>query len=529
MVLDCILGKEFHLMRKQRHGKLEYKNLRFLTRLLFNVFSAFLLLAFAISCAPEPVFDSVTEVKRGDVSVMVSAAGDLVFDRDQNLQFGISGEVSEILVKEGDVVTEGQVLARLQPESKELNLLKAQKRLKLAEEELSELLIRPDEYDLEIAALRIRDAENALEQAKVELERVQPSNEKLVEDALLSFEDLQETHSLLFRKFYGLEIATSELLQNPKEILRSVNNPQPLNTWTRLFPQDQQLAMDTIEGDLQSSWSDLREAELGYNRALTNRSKELNNAAKKVTTLTNELYSFRESLDELEAPPDSAKILMKEVSILDAKIALDKAEQELRGLVLHAPFNGTVMGVAITKGDTISANFNALRVVTPNSLHVLAYLDESDLVTVQEGQSVAITPLSNSHKTLYGVVTKSNAPYIMSSGRAMHPVEVSIQSDIDSLVRAGIRVSINIETEFKDNVIVGPVGALVRSGTRYAVDVVALDGITDKKLVDVGAMDKFNAEITRGLIEGQIVVNHDVAVGRSEFLIKERELRNNAN
>ena len=42
-------------------------------------------------------------------------------------------------------------------------------------------------------------------------------------------------------------------------------------------------------------------------------------------------------------------------------------------------------------------------------------------------------------------------------------------------------------------------------------------------------MDKFNAEITRGLIERQIVVNHDVVVGRSEFLIKERELRNNAN
>ena len=529
MVLDCILGKEFHLMRKQRHGKLEYRILRFPTRLFFHVFSIFLLLAVAISCAPEPVFDSVTEVKRGDVSVMVSASGDLVFDRDQNLQFGISGEVSEILVKEGDVVTEGQVLARLLPESKELNLLKAQKRLKLAEEELSELLIEPDEYDLEIAALRIRDAENALEQAKVELDRVQPSSEKLVEDALLGFEDLQESHSLLFRKFYGLEIATSELLQNPKDVLSSVNNPQPLNTWTRLFPQDQQLALDTIEDDLQSSWSHLREAELGYYRALTNRSKELMNAAKKITTLTNELYSFRESLAELEAPPDSAKILKKEVSILDAKIAIDKAEQDLRNVVLHAPFEGTIIGVDITKGDAITANVNVLRIVTSNSLHVLAYLEEIDLVNVREGQSAVITPLSNHLKLLNGVVTKSDAPYIISSGRAMHPVEVSIQSDIDSLLRAGMRVSISIETGYKDNVIVVPVGALVRSGTRYAVDVVALDGITDKKLVDVGVMDKFNAEITRGLIEGQIVVNHDVVVGRSEFLIKERELRNNAN
>ena len=493
-----------------------------------RVVAIFLVIVMVISCAPEPVFDSVAEVKRGDVSVMISATGNVAFDRDQKLHFGISGEIAEVLVGEGEIVTEGQELAVLEPNATELKLLKAQTRQKLAEEELNKLLSAPEAHEIELVNARVQNAIDTLELAEIELNDVKPAADKLVEDSLLLLEDLKENHSLLYRKFYGLEVDGSTLSQNPKEVLHDFKNPEPLNTWTRLFPQNEQLALDTIESDLQTSWSGLRQAELNYSAALIKRSRDLINAAKKVTSSRKEMHITQEEKDKLESPPEVSQILAKEVSLLEAEIAVAQVEQDSKKLILRAPFAGTIVDLNIAKGDMINQSSKVMRLVTASSLHVIAYLDESDLLSVRKGQFVAISPVSDSAELMEGVVADTERPYIMDSGSVRYPVEVSIQPDIDSAIKAGMKVLISVETSFKSNVIVVPVGALKRSGIRYSVDVVADDGITDSKLVNVGAMDSFNAEITRGLVEGQIVVNRSVVVGRSEFLEKERTLRNNA-
>ena len=493
-----------------------------------RVVTIFLVIVMVISCAPEPVFDSVAEVKRGDVSVMISATGNVVFDRDQKLHFGISGEIAEVWVDEGEIVTEGQELAILEPNATELKLLKAQTRQKLAEEELNKLLSAPEAHEIELVNARVQNAIDTLELAEIELNDVKPAADKLVEDSLLLLEDLKENHSLLYRKFYGLEVDGATLSQNPKEVLQDFKNPVPLNTWTRSFPQNEQLALDTIESDLQTSWSELRQAELNYSAALIKRSRDLINAAKKVTSSRKEMHIKQEEKEKLESPPEISQILAKEVSLLEAEIAVAQVEQDSKRLILRAPFAGTIVDLNISKGDMINQSSKVMRLVTASSLHVIAYLDESDLLSVRNGQFVAISPVSDSAELMEGVVADTERPYIMDSGSVRYPVEVSIQPDIDSAVKAGMKVLISVETSFKSNVIVVPVGALKRSGIRYSVDVVADDGITDSKLVNVGAMDSFNAEITRGLVEGQIVVNRSVVVGRSEFLEKERTLRNNA-
>ena len=67
-----------------------------------------------------------------------------------------------------------------------------------------------------------------------------------------------------------------------------------LSTSLRVFPQNEQLALDTIESDLQTSWSGLRQAELNYSAALIKRSRDLINAAKKVTSSRKEMHITQE-------------------------------------------------------------------------------------------------------------------------------------------------------------------------------------------------------------------------------------------
>src|SRR4030042_28350 len=75
-----------------------------------------------ISCAsksssPE-VAKPVATVQPGNLTVSVSVDGNLVMPQAFNLLFGAPGDVKEVLVEEGDFVTEGTILAWLRSEER---------------------------------------------------------------------------------------------------------------------------------------------------------------------------------------------------------------------------------------------------------------------------------------------------------------------------------------------------------------------------------------------------------------------------
>lgn len=67
----------------------------------------------------------VMAAKRGDIRKMVSTSGYLEPEEEMSLNFKVNSEVIEILVKEGDRVSEGAELMRLDKDQQELNFLKA--------------------------------------------------------------------------------------------------------------------------------------------------------------------------------------------------------------------------------------------------------------------------------------------------------------------------------------------------------------------------------------------------------------------
>src|SRR6185437_12231467 len=60
---------------------------------------------------------STSKVTRGDVSLTVSAAGTVQAQASRTLGFSQTGTVTELDVKAGDVVTPGQVLAKIDASS----------------------------------------------------------------------------------------------------------------------------------------------------------------------------------------------------------------------------------------------------------------------------------------------------------------------------------------------------------------------------------------------------------------------------
>lgn len=137
---------------------------------------------FALSPTPP---EYVTDVaKRGDLRQTVEAVGTVISERDLNLQFGVSGIVSNVYVKEGDTVRAGQKLAQLRAGNYSADMASAQARVAQAEADLREMEsgarvedvavteaeVANKRASLDAAKESLRTAENAVDTAETQLD-----------------------------------------------------------------------------------------------------------------------------------------------------------------------------------------------------------------------------------------------------------------------------------------------------------------------------------------------------------------------
>lgn len=125
------------------------------------------IVAFALSpTQPEYVTDTA---KRGDLRQTVEAVGTVISDRDLNLQFGISGIVSNVYVKEGDKVRAGQKLAQLRAGGMGADIAAAQARVAQAEADLREMEAGARPEDLAVTEAEVQNKRASLDAAKESL------------------------------------------------------------------------------------------------------------------------------------------------------------------------------------------------------------------------------------------------------------------------------------------------------------------------------------------------------------------------
>ena len=147
-------------------------------------------------------------VRVDSLTTEISINGGIAFSNKEDLTFGSPGFVDEILVSEGEIVSAGQLLARLNPESV-ANLQRAIAEAQLEHEDALDALA-----DAQMPALQIAEAEAALATAELDLQNAQSALDELV------YPDPQVVAQL------ESALADSELeLQNAQEALDETVNP----------------------------------------------------------------------------------------------------------------------------------------------------------------------------------------------------------------------------------------------------------------------------------------------------------------
>ena len=204
-------------------------------------------------------------------------------------------------------------------------------------------------------------------------------------------------------------------------------------------------------------------------------------------------------------------------SLLNAQLSMNDTEKQMENYTITSPISGTVIQKNVKAGDTVGTDTNSSETLC--TIYDLSYLemtlnvDELEILSIKEGQTVTITADAISDRTFTGVVTSVSAAGTTTGGTTTYPVTIRIDDTGDLL--PGMNATAEIEVSSAENALTIPNGAVVRgnyvlvtkdspSAVNAVQDMTAPDGYVYVKIT-TGTSDNDSIEVTGGLQEGDTI------------------------
>lgn len=155
----------------------------------------------------------LVKVVRGNLAVTVSGSGKIAVSQDQKLTFGSGGRVEKIFISEGDRVTEGEELAKLDTDALELALAKAQAGSVQARLAVEQVKVAKAQVELAIeqAKVAMAQANVARDQAIFNLFQLEQFLTTPPEKLNLARSELEVAHNQLDVTKLQLEVTQTQL------------------------------------------------------------------------------------------------------------------------------------------------------------------------------------------------------------------------------------------------------------------------------------------------------------------------------
>ncbi len=317
------------------------------------------------------------------------------------LSFAAGGIVSEVLVKEGDVVSPNQVLVRLNDARAQATLAQAQASLSRAEARLAEL--KAGAQTQEIAA-----AQATLDAARAQLARLQAPAR--AEDVAAAQADLTAARAALQKVQEGasqkLKIAAQAELANAEAALRQAQaaydrvqgdpniGARPEALQLQQATNNYQAAKARYEDLTQGgSAADIAQARAQIQRAQATLDKvKVPARAEDIAVAQADIRRAQAQFDLIEAGSRPEAVAAAAADVAAAKAGLEQAQAALADSELRAPFAGTVAELNAKVGENIApgavtvqlADLSAWRIETQD-------LTELAVVKIGVGDTVELT------------------------------------------------------------------------------------------------------------------------------------------
>ncbi len=506
----------------------------------------------------------IVTIERGNLTVEITAAGNLALSRAEDLSFDLfyqEGTVEEVLVEEGDTVEEGQVLASLDIDEWDEQLSILEDGVTAAKRQLT-----TEERDLLQAQINLQTAGDNLKNSQQDMEAT-GTLELALFNARITKRSAERHVGETQDIYTWPDIETAQLaVDNAKAFLEyALDSELPQLTITyaqaRLTAAEAILdaktnAYDTEEvaiAKLQSEAAEMAEAQ-----AQKNLDSYLEEAAEDlaVKELSSELAQYR--LEDAEIAVKDA-----EKDLEDAGADLDEAKA--KSPAITAPFTGFITRVNVEGGDEVLTGTVAIQLADPEKFEADIMVSEMDILQVELGgeawvevdampglslpakvthisptatiQSgvvnykvkVEIEPLETTVRERQaamrgamtelapgelpdrlkqaieaGQLTQEQAEEMMGQGQAQGHTPSPMSEE--PLLREGLTATVSILVDEVADVLLVPNSAITNQGGQSYVQVLATSGETEERVIRTGITDWQFTEVTGGLSEGEQIV-----------------------
>jgi HlyD family secretion protein len=376
--------------------------------LIVLAIAAALLLTRTSSSSSTPTI-STTTVTPGNIVATVDGSGTIAAAQSLDLTFQTSGTVTQVLVKEGDSVQAGQVLAQLDDRDLQVQLASAQAALDSAKTKLTQTKdgnVQPAEIAAQQAA--IANAQAQLRSAQAQLEALKnPTADKIssaeatLRQAELDLQSQKDNSSASKTKAeQDLQKATDDLTKSQSAYATAKQNWQyvqdenadPSNPTTtnaqgkkvknKLNDTQRQQYYDAYvqaEAALHSAETSVQQAQVTYDNARAAEPNSIQQAEAKLADARTQLAALQNpgktdiaqkqasvdqakaslnqaqaNLDKLRAPGTPSDVDIQQSSVTQAEQSLKQSQLKLEQATLKAPFDSVVSAVNIVVGGSSS-------------------------------------------------------------------------------------------------------------------------------------------------------------------------------
>jgi HlyD family secretion protein len=349
-----------------------------------------------------------------------------------NVSFTVSGRVQTLAVAEGDQVQPDQVLATLEADLLEANVIQAQAALAAAQAQLALLEAGPRPEELAAAQAQLETAQAALSQAAAQ--RDQPdlgaseaevaAAQAQVIEAVADQREAEEIHD---------------------KTMTCVTFDLPDGEETEICP-----ALGTIEEQARSHMHAANEAQVAaqaqLDALLAGADAEVRAAQAAVWAAAAQRDGAQAELDLLQAGAIAEEVAAAEAAVAQAEAALQAAQAALDQATLRAPFAGTVTALEVTPGETAMPGQVILTLADLQRLQVeTTDLSEQDVAQVAVGQQASVY-VEGLDLEVAGRVARIASRATTVGGDVVYTVVVALDEQPPGL-RWGMSVEVEIATE----------------------------------------------------------------------------------
>jgi HlyD family secretion protein len=417
----------------------------------------------------------------GELVATVGATGAVRANQYSLLTFKTSGNVGQVIVKVGDHVAAGQVLAELTPSSLSPQVILAQADLVTAQRALDDL--RNSDAARAAAELALANARQAYDKAQRRYISQQQGNRATQETINATEADLAYAES---------QVDAAQDVVN-RLSYRAPDDPDRAAAEKALY--DARHARDVIQASL--NWY------IGKPTAIDQQILEAELAQAEAT-----LKDAEREWDRLKNGPDPG-----DIAAAQARVQAAQANLELPRIT--APFSGTITSVEVKPGDDVTVGSPAFGLADLSRMLVDVQVSEVDIDQIKLDQQATVTFDAILGKEYHGDVSEVDLVGAPDQGVVNFNVTIEL-TDADDSVRQGLTAAVNIVTNRLEGVLVVPNRAVrVVNGRRV---VYILQNGTPKQIeVELGVSSDTDSQVLSGDLKAgdQIILNPPVVSDQS--------------